>query len=69
MAILLDNHLRYFEVCWAAQRSGLYFTPINWHLGADEAGYILSDCGATALVTSSRIRRAHALDGTTTSTG
>jgi long-chain acyl-CoA synthetase len=54
IAVLLDNHLRYFEVMWAAQRSGLYLTPINWHLGADEAGYILADCGATALVTSSR---------------
>jgi len=54
VAILLDNHLRYFEVCWAAQRAGLYLTPINWHLGAEEAGYILGDCGATALVTSSR---------------
>jgi len=53
-AILLDNHLRYFEVCWAAQRAGLYLTPINWHLGAEEAGYILRDCGATALISSSR---------------
>jgi long-chain acyl-CoA synthetase len=53
-AILLDNHVRYFEVCWAAQRSGLYVTPVNWHLGPEEAGYIISDCGATALVTSSR---------------
>ncbi len=54
VAVLLDNHLRYFEACWAAQRSGLYLTPINWHLGPEEAGYILSDCGATALVTSSK---------------
>ena len=55
VAVLLENHVRYFEVCWAAQRSGLYITPINWHLGGEEAGYILSDCGATALVTSSRM--------------
>jgi acyl-CoA synthetase (AMP-forming)/AMP-acid ligase II len=54
VAVLLDNHLRYFEVMWAARRAGLYLTPINWHLGADEAGYILTDCGATALITSSR---------------
>ena len=52
LAVLLDNHPRYHEVCWAAQRAGLYFTPINWHLGPDEAGYILRDCGARALVTS-----------------
>jgi acyl-CoA synthetase (AMP-forming)/AMP-acid ligase II len=54
IAVLLDNHLRYAEVAWAAMRSGLYFTPINWHLGADEAGYIIRDCGAQALVTSAQ---------------
>ena len=54
IAVLLDNHPRYLEVCWSAQRSGLYFTPINWHLGAEEAGYILRDCGARGLVTSGR---------------
>ncbi len=54
VAILLDNHARYYEVAWAAQRAGLYLTPINWHLGADEAGYIVRDCGADALVTSAR---------------
>jgi acyl-CoA synthetase (AMP-forming)/AMP-acid ligase II len=54
VAALLDNDLRYFEVMWATRRAGIYLTPINWHLGADEAGYILIDCGATALITSSR---------------
>ena len=39
---------------WAAQRSGLYLTPVNWHLGADEAGYIVADCGARALVDAAR---------------
>ncbi len=52
MAILLENNPRYFEVYWAAQRAGLYCTPINWHLTADEAGYIVEDCGARAVVTS-----------------
>jgi acyl-CoA synthetase (AMP-forming)/AMP-acid ligase II len=52
LAVLLENHPRYFEVFWGAQRAGLYTTPINWHLRPDEAGYIVEDCGATALVTS-----------------
>jgi long-chain acyl-CoA synthetase len=52
IAVLMDNHLRYLEVCWAAQRSGLFFTPVNWHLSPEEAAYIVSDCGARALVTS-----------------
>ena len=49
-AVLLDNELPYLEVCWAAQRSGIYLTPINSHLAAAEVGYILADCGARALV-------------------
>ena len=52
IAIMLENHPRYFEVFWAAQRSGLYCTPINWHLKPEEAGYIVQDCGASALITS-----------------
>jgi len=52
IAVLLENQARYLEVCWAAQRSGLFFTPINWHLTPAEAAYIAGDCGARALVTS-----------------
>ena len=52
IAVLMDNHSRYLEVCWAAQRSGLFFTPVNWHLSAEEAAYIVADCGARALITS-----------------
>ncbi|MCU1395520.1 MAG: Acyl-CoA synthetase [Ilumatobacteraceae bacterium] len=49
IAILLGNTHHYFEVAWAAQRSGLYYTPVNWHLTADEAAYIVRDCGARVL--------------------
>ncbi|MDX6234985.1 MAG: long-chain acyl-CoA synthetase, partial [Nocardioidaceae bacterium] len=55
LAVLLENHPRYFEVFWAAMRAGLYCTPINWHLKAEEAGYIVEDCGAAAIVTSSAL--------------
>jgi long-chain acyl-CoA synthetase len=55
IAVMLENHPRYFEVFWGAQRAGLYITPINWHLKADEAGYIVEDCGATAFITSRAI--------------
>ena len=57
LAVLLDNDPRYFEVVWAALRSGLYVTPVNWHLHPDEAAYIISDCGATAVVTTGRLTR------------
>jgi acyl-CoA synthetase (AMP-forming)/AMP-acid ligase II len=56
LAILLENHPRYFEVFWAAMRAGLYCTPINWHLKPDEAGYIVADCEAEAVVTSGALR-------------
>jgi fatty-acyl-CoA synthase len=52
VALLTDNALRAFEVYWAALRSGLYLTAVNCHLTADEAAYIIGDCGARALVVS-----------------
>ena len=55
IAILLENNPRYFEVYWGAQRAGLYITPINWHLTAEEAGYIVEDCGARAVITSAAV--------------
>lgn len=56
IATLMENNARYLEVCWAAQRSGLYFTPINYHFNAEEVAYIVDDCDAAALVTSSALR-------------
>jgi len=52
LAVFLENHLRYFEVAWAALRSGLYLTTVNRYLTAAEAGYIVDDCGARVLVSS-----------------
>lgn len=56
VAVFMENNLRYFEVVWAALRSGLYITTINRYLTAEEAGYILDDCEAQVLVTSSHLR-------------
>jgi fatty-acyl-CoA synthase len=52
IAVFLENHLRYFEVAWAAFRSGLYLTTVNRYLTAPEASYIVDDCGAQVLVSS-----------------
>jgi acyl-CoA synthetase (AMP-forming)/AMP-acid ligase II len=49
VALLFDNRAAMLELAWAAQRSGLYFTPVNPKLSADEAAYIVDDCGATVL--------------------
>ncbi len=44
------NHLRYYEVAWAAMNSGLYLTPVNAHSPLDEAEYVVNDCGAQVLI-------------------
>ena len=52
VAVLLPNDDRTHEVAFALQRSGLYYTMVNTHLAADEAAYIVDDCGAHTLITS-----------------
>ncbi len=56
IALLSDNTPEAFEVFWAALRSGLYVTAINWHLAAAEVDYILADSGARALFVSAGVR-------------
>jgi acyl-CoA synthetase (AMP-forming)/AMP-acid ligase II len=55
VAVLLDNQPEFYDVVWAATRVGAYVTPINWHLVAAEAGYIVRNCEATAFFASSRL--------------
>jgi long-chain acyl-CoA synthetase len=52
IALFMENNLRFMEVCWAALRSGLYYTTVNRYLTAEEAAYIVNDCGAKALISS-----------------
>jgi long-chain acyl-CoA synthetase len=51
-ALLSENSPRYYEAYWAALRSGLYLTALNFHLALDEQLYVLRDCGARVLVAS-----------------
>ena len=53
IAILMENRREFLEVCFAADRAGLYYTTISTHLSGDEVAYILKDCGAQMLITSS----------------
>jgi long-chain acyl-CoA synthetase len=55
VALLTENNLRAFEVYWAAMRSGLFITAVNNRLKPDEAAYIVSDSGATALIVSAEL--------------
>ncbi|HEX5228252.1 MAG TPA: AMP-binding protein, partial [Bryobacteraceae bacterium] len=55
IALFLENDIRFLEICWAAQRAGLYFTCISSRLTAGEAAYIVRDCGAKVLIASSSL--------------
>lgn len=52
IAVLLENHPRYFEIAWGAERSGLYYVCLSSRLSAEEAAFILADSGARLLMTS-----------------
>ncbi|MEV0546878.1 acyl-CoA synthetase [Nocardia salmonicida] len=55
VALLSVNDPKVYEVYWAALRSGLYITVVNWHLTPAEIGYIVDDCGARALIVSAAL--------------
>src|SRR5437764_7380000 len=52
IALLMENRLAFMEICWAAQRSGLYYTAISRYLTPDEIAYIVKDCGAKLVISS-----------------
>jgi long-chain acyl-CoA synthetase len=52
VALFLENTPRYYEILWAAQRSGLRFTAISSKLTAGEVEYIVKDCEAKAFIAS-----------------
>ena len=53
IALLLENHPRFLEICWAAQRAGLYYTAISSYFTTAEVDDIVGDCGARLFITSS----------------
>jgi long-chain acyl-CoA synthetase len=52
IALMCINEPEFLEVLYAAQRTGLRLTPINWHLTGEEAGYIIANCEAKAFICS-----------------
>jgi long-chain acyl-CoA synthetase len=54
VAVLCANRAEFAEVLATTQRAGLRLTPVNWHLTAAEAGYIVDDCEARAFVADAR---------------
>ena len=56
VAILMENNEHMHAVMWAARRSGLYYVPINTHLTAAEAAYIVDNSQAKAIVGSGTLK-------------
>ena len=54
IAAYLANDDDFFDLYWACHRTGLYFTPVNWHLQEDEIQYIVDNCDAKLLVAHAR---------------
>jgi len=50
IAFCLENRPEFFEICWAAQRSGLYFVSVSNKLQLEEIAYILEDSGAKLFI-------------------
>jgi len=61
IAMMLENHPRFFEIAWGAQRAGIIYTAISSRLTADEASYIVNDCAARLVVSSQSLAPVAAL--------
>jgi len=55
IALCMENNLHFHAICWAAQRSGLYYTAISTRLSAPEVEYIVNDCDARVFITSQQM--------------
>lgn len=50
VALVSSNRVEFVEALLATQRTGMRLTPVNWHLTADEIGYVIADCEAKAVI-------------------
>ncbi|MGI8332480.1 acyl-CoA synthetase [Actinomadura scrupuli] len=55
IAFMLENRWEFLAVAWAAQRSGLYYTPVGSRLQADELAYIVDNCEARVFIASAAV--------------
>jgi acyl-CoA synthetase (AMP-forming)/AMP-acid ligase II len=55
IAIWLPNHPEFLKITWAAQRSGIYYTPISTFFQTEEVTYILDNSDASLLITNSEL--------------
>ncbi|TXS90207.1 acyl-CoA synthetase [Parahaliea maris] len=56
IAMMMENNRHFLEICWAAQRAGIIFTPISTHLQKEETAYILQNCDAEVFIGSYKLK-------------
>ncbi len=52
IVLLAENCRPFLEICFAADRAGIYYTAISTHATADEAVYITTHCAAKLVILS-----------------
>jgi len=50
VAIVCKNRPEFMETYAATLRAGIRFTPVNFHLTGEEAGYVIDNCEAKAVI-------------------
>jgi long-chain acyl-CoA synthetase len=50
IAVVSRNRPEFIECFAAALRGGIRFTPVNFHLTGEEAGYVIDNCEAKAVI-------------------
>ena len=50
IAVVSRNRPEFVEALAATARSGIRFTPVNFHLTGEEAGYVIDNCEAKAVI-------------------
>jgi fatty-acyl-CoA synthase len=55
VALLMENNVHFHTVMWGARRAGLYYVPINTHLTAAEAAYIIDNSAAKSIIGSATL--------------
>ena len=50
IGLFAENSPRYFEICWGAQRAGLYYVAMSSRLTAPEVQYLVEDSGTRLFI-------------------
>ncbi len=51
-ALFMENNDKFLEICSGGERTGLYYTPVNSYLTADELAYIVQNSESQVLIAS-----------------